>query len=263
MDYKRIQADAEKFIVEHGNYVFDNWHNMNIDTLKDGGADVSTNFDKEVEQKFYEYVSTNYPDFGFEGEENAELNKTGEYTWMIDPIDGTKFFAAGIPLWCVTISLVDQNNNGVVGLIYNPVSKQLYSASQRNGAFLNGKQIYLTQETDIKKLQVNIDLSSTSIGEYDFTDECHRIIDVLERNFYRARMLGSGALSLAWLAQGFFGAFVDPVRPTSKMVDIAGGVCIAREAGATVETIEIESGIFNTIVAREGIVNQVRELLNK
>jgi myo-inositol-1(or 4)-monophosphatase len=261
MDIQQIQKDIEKFIVTKGDFVYDNWHRMSIDKLKDGGADVSTNFDREIEKEFYDLVSREYSEFGFRGEELPELNKDGEYTWMIDPIDGTKFFAAGVPLWSNTVALVDSNNEALIGIIYNPISKQLYSASKGNGAYLNGKQIFLTKETDIQKLQVSIDLSSTKQGEYDFTDRCHKSIDMLERNFYRARLLGSGALSLAWLAQGFFGAFVDPVRTKEKMVDIAGGLCIAKEAGAIIDRIEVEKDIFDTIVARKEVVEQIKKLL--
>lgn len=262
INLQQIQQDTEKYIVAKADFVYQNWHSMSIDTLKDGGADVSTNFDKEIEKEFYELVSKNYPDFGFRGEEFPELNKDGDYIWMIDPIDGTKFFAAGIPMWSTTVALVGPDDNAIIGIIYNPISKQLYSASKGNGAYLNGKQIFLTKETDIQKLQVTIDLSATKLGEFDFTDRCHRTIDVLEKSFYRARMLGSGALSLAWLSQGFFGAFVDPIRPKAKLVDIAGGICIATEAGAEVSKTEVEKDIYDIIVARKEVVEEIQKLLN-
>lgn len=262
MDLKKILAEVSEFVREKGDYVYNNWHNMTIDKLKDNGADVCTNFDKEVEKVFHDYVAVNYPDYGFRGEENPEYNKDGEYVWMIDPIDGTKFFAAGIPLWCLTLALVDKGGDGLLGVIYNPISKQLYSASKNNGAYLNGSKIELGKEADITKLQVSIDISATKLGELDFTDRCNTIVTRLENNFYRARLLGSGATSLAWLSQGFFGAFVDPVRPTAKLVDTAGGLCIAKEAGAEIVRSEIEPGVFQTIVAREKVVNRILEIID-
>jgi len=257
----QIAQLAADFLKQEGDRVNNAWTEMSVVDLKDGGADVTTNFDREIEKNFYEYISTHFPDDGFIGEEFPELRKDGEYTWMIDPIDGTKFFAAGIPLWSTTIARVKRNEPVAdIGIVYNPVSEQLYIASEGNGVTLNGHQISINPVTDITKLQVSIDVSSTVIGENDFTDDVHKIIDVLERNFYRARMVGSGALSLVWLAQGFFGAFVDPIRKEEKLVDIAGGLLIAQEAGAEVYHHH-RGGVHFHFVAHPQVVKQIVQLL--
>ncbi|KXK26445.1 MAG: Inositol-1-monophosphatase [candidate division WS6 bacterium OLB20] len=261
---KEIAKLAADFLVKEGDRVNKNWTSMTITDLKDGGADVSTNFDREIEKNFYDFISKHFPDDGFIGEEFPELQKDGEDIWMIDPIDGTKFFAAGIPLWSTTVSRIKKGQSlADIGVVYNPVSEQLYIASEGNGTTLNGVPVFLKEETDITKLQVSIDVSATSVGESDFTDEVHRMIDILERNFYRARMLGSGALSLAWLAQGFFGAFVDPVREEKKLVDIAGGLLIAKEAGAEIRHHQFSdnSSVHYHFVARPEVLDQLEQLL--
>ena len=266
MNKEEILKDIKEFIRKQGDKTFENWHKFTIAELKDGGRDVSTNFDRSIEQEFHDYVMEKYPDFGFVGEEHEELNKDGDYIWMIDPIDGTKFFVAGVPLWGSTVSLVKKGESiAELGVIYNPVSKQIYHASKGSGAFMNDEQIEMTRETDITKLQMVFDLTATQEGENDFTDEIHNELNTLEKRFYRTRMIGNGAFGLAWLAQGFFGAFVDPIRRKEKLVDISAGLLIATEAGAVVHSHDVHSDleIIHNIVARPEVVEQILKILDE
>ncbi|MCA9386138.1 hypothetical protein KC717_05820, partial [Candidatus Dojkabacteria bacterium] len=154
----------------------------------------------------------------------------------MDPIDRTKFFAAGIPSWVVTIALT-KGEEGKLGFIYNPNSQQLYSAIQGEGAYLNNERIELNKELDPAKLQVAID-TFQKFDDEDFYQEILTLNNKLVDTFYRVRALGTGALSLAWLSQGFFGAYVDYARKTSKQIDVVGGLLIASEAGAIEEKWE-------------------------
>lgn len=103
----------------------------------------------------------------------------------------------------MTIGL-KKNDERVYGCIYNPVSKQLYTAIRGQGAYLNGKKIMVTDKTDISKVQISVDYGGTIIGDVDLTKETLHLYTELQKNCYRLRTIGSGALSLAWLAQGFF-----------------------------------------------------------
>lgn len=261
MDYKKTLNQVSEFIVKKGDYVFENWHRMSFDSLKDGGADVTTNFDKEIEKDFSDFVYKNFPDHGFMGEEFDELKREGEYTWFIDPIDGTKFFANSIPFWSVTASLI-KDGEPVLGIIYSPTSKKLYTAYEGGGAWVNDDRINLTNGVDISKLQACVDLAKTDFEWKDYTDDVMQISTKLAKDFYRIRMLGNGALSLAWLAQGFFGAFVDVIRPEKKFVDITGGLIIAKEAGAEIAKIDLGHDCYRMIVARPEVVDQIRWVLD-
>lgn len=96
---------VEDFLVAEGQKIISGWMNISIAKTKDSGKDVVTNFDISIERGFSELIAEHFPDHGFLGEDCPELFREGKdgYVWEIDSIDGTKFFAAGVPLWCMTI----------------------------------------------------------------------------------------------------------------------------------------------------------------
>jgi myo-inositol-1(or 4)-monophosphatase len=257
MDLNKVCEMAVEFVKSAGDSALVNWNNISIEKHIDG-VDVTTSTDKKIEKDFFEFVQKNFPETGFKGEEFQELNKEGEYYWMIDPIDGTKFYAAEIPFWTVTVALV-YKDEPVVGIIYNPVSNQLYSAIKGKGAYLNGKQIHVTSESNISKVQVSLDMAINSEQFIERSEKITQMLDRLYASVYRVRSLGAGAISLSWLAQGFFGAFVDPYRKSSKFVDVYGGLLIAQEAGAVVykHKLEGEEDLYSSIVGNKEIVEQL------
>ncbi len=258
-DLKNILDEVTTFIKFHGDRVFDHWQELTIDASKDG-VDVTTNFDIEIEKKFAEFVKEHYPDHGFVGEEDQELNRTAEYIWHIDPIDGSKFFAKYVPLWGLTLALV-KDGEPLVGVIYNPVSKQLYSAYKGGGAFLNDAPLKVPAEKDPAKLQMVWDLTTWKYEWEKYQDQFASMLGVLIKKFYRVRALGNGAYSLAWQAQGMFGAFVDPYRHASKFVDIAAGVLITQEAGATFYRHPLGNDMEQIIVASPEIIELVKPII--
>jgi len=252
-----LTADLIKdFIIRVGDEALTSWEDLGIEKHADG-VDVTTSTDIKIEHEFYNFIQKHFPDHGFRGEELGELNRDGEYIWQIDPIDGTKYYAQQVPFWTVTIALT-KNNKPILGMIYNPISKQLHHASKGNGAYLNNKRISLSPEIDIKKLQISVDIA---LSEEYFTRKAKltAVIEELFSSVYRVRIIGAGAISLAWLAQGFFGAFVNPYRPGKKIVDVSGGLIIAEEAGAEIyqEKLTGENDLYNILVARSEVLEKL------
>jgi len=253
---------AKDFILSAGAKALAAYGNVTIAKTEDGGRNVSTNLDQEIEQAFSELVLKTYPDHGFQGEEFKELNRPGELMWYIDPIDGTKWFAKEVPLWCVVIALV-QGDKPIVGLIYNPVSGQLYEATLGGGALLNDKKIAVMSETDPSRVQVSFDFSVSDkvVDLYDadfaaasecswneYRQDVYMNLIKLHNISYRVRDIGSGALALAWLAQGFFGGYVSPLNHKDKIVDISAGLLIAQEAGARVQFLKLSPNLHAIFV---------------
>lgn len=117
---------------------------------KSHANDFLTEADTAVSDLFIKRVQETYPEHAILSEEQDEvLNEGAEYEWVIDPIDGTRNFAVGIPSWCTSIALA-KNGETILGALYNPMSDQLFFAEKGKGAFLNGKQIYVgnTQNLD-------------------------------------------------------------------------------------------------------------------
>ncbi|MFW5702508.1 MAG: inositol monophosphatase family protein [Candidatus Dojkabacteria bacterium] len=253
---------AEEFAYKEGDRVLSEWSNVSISKTKEDGADLATNFDRELEKKFYEMVREAYPGTGFYGEEFPELIKEAEYVWTVDPIDGSKPFAAGVPMWCTTISLL-KNGSPVLGLVYNPVSRQMYKAIKGNGSYLNGKRLSVKVTGANHTLQVASDqsMSFSQLSEIGKDIYIRDKFKQIQDNFYRQRILGTGTLSVAWVAQGYFSGYFDPYRPDAKMIDIYAPMLIAEEAGAKVHVAEVDKGYYAVVIASPSVFDDLVELL--
>lgn len=272
---------AKQFILETGDTAYSSWADALVVSTEDQGKNVSTNFDKEIEQNFYDAVTKEFPDHGFQGEENPTLTRKGKLTWFIDPIDGTKYFAKGIPVWCCVITLVE-NDKAVLALVYNPISKQLYSAQKGKGAFINSKRLEVNNDPNLtlKDIQISFDFPVSdkmkSIYNHDKKNsETPLLLDSWEQfqiskygaqaklNYeaYRVRDIGSGPFSLLWLAQGLFGGFISPAQHKSKIVDHLGPFLIAKEAGAVGELKYLSEGLYSLVVgSNETIVREMKKI---
>lgn len=260
MDFKKVTKDLSELVRELGRGVYKNRHSMTVEKEYDKGADVSTNFDQQIEKSLYIFIKNNYPDTGFMGEEFPDLRKDSELVWYVDPIDGTKWFRNHVPLWCVSIALV-KNGNPILGIIYNPSSDQLYSAYEGGGAFLNDRKISISSEIEPMRLQIALDLTS---HKYDWEQNKNLLagsVVSLIQKYYRVRMIGNGALSLVWLAQGMFGAYVNPYRHEKELVDTAAGMIIAKEAGAEIWYNDLGDKLGQMIVAHPAVIDDIKDII--
>ncbi len=225
---------ATSFIKSKLDVVEKSWRqNAGAESTAKSASDVVTDFDKQIEKEFYQVAKAKYPEIGFEGEEFAELNEEAEYKWLIDPIDGTKYFARGIPLWCSTLALIGPDMQPLLGLVYIPYAGQMFTAIRDQGAFLNGKKLAaIDAGVAFEDGQIAWD-QDIAIGKMPgaMKQVYQKYTQLLQENFYRARLLGSGALSILWCVQGVYQAFASPLRLRSKYVDLAGAQLIASEAG--------------------------------
>lgn len=113
---------------------------QNIQT-KSHENDFLTEADLGVSELFVKKVKEAYPGHAILSEELDEIvNEGAEYEWVIDPIDGTRNFAVGIPSWCISIALA-KDGETILGALYNPLSDQLFFAEKGKGSFLNGKKL--------------------------------------------------------------------------------------------------------------------------
>lgn len=264
---------AKDFILEAGRLALDNYGRTTIAKTEDQGRNVSTNIDLEIEQKFAKLVRETYPEHGFKGEEFRELNKEAEWMWYIDPIDGTKYYAKKIPMWSVVISLVHQGKP-VIGLIYKPVTNELFTVIKGQGAFLNGEKLSVGSYKRLEEVQVAFDFAvSESMQEKfgkdfsgkswdEFKQKVYGAQVSILNSAYRVRDLGAGPIALSWLAQGLFGAYIAPFTPSNKIVDIMPGLLLVEESGGIVRMQEV-SPYFSYIIAAssQDILSEIYEKL--
>ncbi|MBI2123955.1 MAG: inositol monophosphatase [Candidatus Wildermuthbacteria bacterium] len=262
MDIEKALNMAKRLALEQGRKLAAGLEHIYVAERKGPeGIDLATNADREIEQALVEKLRRAFPQTGFQVEEQRGLEKTAEYQWIIDPIDGTKYFASGVPLFCISIGLV-RNGDPVLGVIYNPVSKQLYSGSLNSPAECNGRKTRILETNDLAHTMVSVDFSKNTETWPQVGVWVTEKLGLLVSRSYRVRMLGTGALSLAWVASGSVVSSFCTLAGGTKLVDVAAGLAICKAAGATVKILKSPiNGEPEFIVGAERIVKDIEEIV--
>jgi myo-inositol-1(or 4)-monophosphatase len=185
-----------------------------------------TEADRQSERLIVDIIRDRFPGAGFLGEEETiRRSERLDDLWVIDPIDGTNNYAHGIPLYCVSIAYV-QKGEPVIGVVYDPVRDELFSARAGAGAWCNGAPLRVT---DSARLEASIVATGFY---YERGVLMERTLDAIRRlfeaNIRGIRRTGSAALDLCWLAAGRFDAYFEyRLSPW----DFAAGMLLVREAG--------------------------------
>ncbi len=110
-----------------------------------------TEADTEINYLVIKRINETYPEHSIYGEERSEIKANSKYIWVCDPIDGTIAFSCGLPIFVFSIALVDQSDGQpILGLINDPIMKTMYWAYKGNGAYRNGKEIFVSNEVTLK-----------------------------------------------------------------------------------------------------------------
>ncbi len=158
--------------------------------------------------------------------------RLGSFRWHIDPLDGTTNFVHGFPMFCVSIGLEFENTELVMGVIHNPIYKDTFYAYKGGGAKRNGKPIYVSKNHNVQDAMLTTGFSYRRDAFYE--RELQSFSRVL-RESRAIRRVGSAAMDLALVSCGQFDGFWE--RALSSW-DVAGGICILREAGGTVTKLD-------------------------
>ncbi len=121
---------------------------------KSSDVDFRTAADVETEEAIIKSIEKFFPDYNIFGEEHGEINKGSEYTFIIDPLDGTNNFVLGIPVFTTNVALM-KNDEIIFGVINNPVTNDIYYAAKGEGAFQNGTPIKVSEVDDETKITIS------------------------------------------------------------------------------------------------------------
>lgn len=113
-----------------------------------------TRADLEAEKLIRKIIHRKFPDHGIIGEELPEFKSKSKYTWVIDPIDGTRDFIRSIPFWATYVALLE-NNRPIIGIICLPVLGDLITALKGSGAFLNGKKVHVSKTRKLQEAYIS------------------------------------------------------------------------------------------------------------
>ncbi|XP_063614984.1 inositol monophosphatase 1-like isoform X4 [Penaeus indicus] len=207
----------------------------NIET-KSSAVDLVTESDKAVEKMLISGLSEAFPDHKFIGEESVSAGQkcvlTDEPTWIIDPIDGTMNFVHSFPYTCISVGLWVKKA-ALVGIVYNPVLEQMFTAIKGQGAFLNGEKISVSGETELGKALVFSEMG-TSLDPEKVNTVLTNITNLMPK-VHGCRAMGSSALHSAYVAMGAadvsytFGVHCWDTAAGSLLVKEAGGIVIDTE----------------------------------
>ncbi|HEX2549845.1 MAG TPA: inositol monophosphatase family protein [Gammaproteobacteria bacterium] len=182
-------------------------------------GDFVTDIDQLVEREIIHIIRKAHPNHGILGEESGEI-AGNEFTWIIDPIDGTRNFIHGFPQFAVSIA-IRKKNKIEHGVIYDPIRQELFSATRGKGARLNDHRIRVSTRNK---------LEDTLLGTSAFPTQYENLLQVLNP-ICDLRCAGAATLDLAYVACGRFDGYWESGL---KLWDLAAGILLVKEAGGLV-----------------------------
>ncbi len=231
MNLQVIRGTAAGIIQQAGNEAMLYFDRPHTEQTKSSVFDIVTEGDKAVEKVIVAALQEAFPDHHIVGEEGGGMGapaETAEYFWYIDPIDGTVNFANNIPFFSISMALADRNLNPLVGVVLNPVSREMFSAAAGQGATRNGEPIHVSRADSLGNAIL------CSGFPYDTATQTRTNIEpfVTFLPITRGvRRIGSAALELSYVACGRLDGFWEPqLNPW----DCMAGILLVREAGGRV-----------------------------
>jgi len=212
----------------------------NLQVSRKGPADFVSIADKKAEETLVKELSKARPDFGFILEENGIIEgKDSSNTWVIDPLDGTTNFLHGIPHFSISIALV-RDSDVFAGVVYNPVTDEMFWAEKGQGAFLNGRRLRVSARAAMAD-----GLFATGVPFLGMEKD-ERFLERLESVMKVSsgiRRFGSAALDLAYVAAARYDGFWECGL---NSWDMAAGIVLVRESGGFVTDIQGKRKMLET-----------------
>ncbi|MFQ6027164.1 MAG: inositol monophosphatase family protein [Dehalococcoidia bacterium] len=194
---------------------------------------IVTEADKKSEDLILSIIQRAYPEHAIFSEEAGGMVTANGYLWVVDPLDGTTNFAHNLPHYAVSIALL-HDGVPVVGVVYNPVRDELFTAERGEGALLNGQII---EPSAISHLETAVVIANRGSDPAEKLRFGH-IFKVLTEHVRSIRVPGATALDLCYVASGRFDAIINN---GCEFYDCAAGNLVAMESGAVVTDFEQRS----------------------
>ncbi|PIR44711.1 MAG: hypothetical protein COV10_03390 [Candidatus Vogelbacteria bacterium CG10_big_fil_rev_8_21_14_0_10_51_16] len=184
-----------------------------------------TKADTEINYLVVKRISEVYPDHSIYGEEKSVIKEGSSYTWVCDPIDGTMPFSLGLPMFTFSLALVEQETGQpVLGVVYDPIMKNMYWATKGGGAYRNGSQIFVSKQDNFLNAYVSAEGSGRHLGFSNLP-----LLDALSREKCKVMKLLSVIYGGVQVANGkfvgtvFYGEYAHDVATLKIITEEAGG----------------------------------------
>lgn len=221
--------------------------------------DIVTDVDIFMENKIVAAIKEWFPNHSIYAEESGEVNSNSEYEWLIDPIDGTINFAAGIPLFSTSIAL-RKNKDTVLGIIVDYSQNDVYYCIKGQGAFCNGRPIHVSECNKLSNSTISFCLTSHYNDKH--IKDVLNIEEKLASKVRGLRLIVSSAIELAWCASGKTEGCLN-VKPSIGLSSAAGKLLV-QEAGGKVTNLQgnRRENIDTMLVTNGNIHDEIVSVIN-
>lgn len=224
-----------------------------------GFNDLVSHVDQQAEQILVSALQKLLPEAGFIAEEGTGTPSESGLNWVVDPLDGTTNFMHNIPFYCTSVALV-QNEEPILGVIYDPEHNEMYVAIKGGKAFCNEKAISVSPEVPLESLFIVTGFPYDSKQTLEANLKTIGELTVRSRGI---RRMGSAALDMCYVAAGRFDGFYEVgLNPW----DVAAGTCIVRSAGGLVDDFRnTGKPVFGReiIAASPGAFREIQSIVGK
>lgn len=252
MELDKIQEIATGWAKEVGKMHLSYFRgtNLGIET-KSNIYDVVTRADKQGEAFLLEQIQKLFPGHGILGEESGVHSGTGDYLWVLDPLDGTNNFSQGLPVFTVSIGL-QYKGETVLGVVYAPYLNEMYTAVKGKGAYLNGEPIRVSGKSALEESVLGTGFPYDKDVNPD--NNAANLASILP-HLRGIRRMGSAAYDLACVAAGFLDGYWELALHSW---DMCAGALLVEEAGGIVRSFREDRGI-SIMAGNENLVKKIGE----
>ena len=232
----------------------------NLQVSSKGPGDFVTSADKRTEKILIDELLKAHPDYGIITEEAGFINKSNiKNRWIIDPIDGTMNFLNGIPQFAISVGY-EENNEIKCGVVFNPITNEMFCAQKGSGAYLNNSRIRLSSK---KKMKDSLLVTGGPKQASNIKDKIFKEYITISKNVSNVRKFGSASLDMAYVASGRFDGYW---QRELNYWDIAAGVIIVKEAGGFVNFFDEDKNNplkKNILATNSNIHNDLKDFFAK
>lgn len=214
---KGLAKEAEEIALKYFSFEIEN-------TWKEDNTPL-TKADTEINDLVIKRINEIYPEHSIYGEEKSDIKENSKYIWVCDPIDGTMAFSCGMPIFVFSIALVDQSNGlPVLGLINDPVMKNMYWAYKGNGAYRNGKKISVLKNKTFENTYALTGASGKDVGFSNLS--VHKLLGEKKSRVMKFPSFIYGAIQVAngkYIGGFFYHKYGHDVAALKIITEEAGG----------------------------------------
>ncbi|MBS4534062.1 inositol monophosphatase [Clostridium sp. D2Q-14] len=228
IDLNKAMEEVKSWAIKAGKIQKENYEkeNLKINT-KSSDIDLVTEVDELSEKIILSAIKENYSDHGILSEESDYIEKNSDYLWIVDPLDGTNNYAQGLPIFAVSIALKFKGEI-VLGVVYEPILNEMFSAIKGKGAYLNDKKITVGSKNTLRQSVLATGFPYDRVTNID--NNLNYLNSILPK-LRGIRRMGAAAYDLANVACGRLDGYWE-LRLSPW--DVAAGRILIKEAGGKV-----------------------------